>query len=193
MDDIPMPQKPGKRTGQFGRWLTEYIRSEHPNKNYTVYYDHGDPEKHDKVAAIKGFMGEEVKNENRLTDVDVMVADEDRGIKLLIEIEESPISPKTLLADFFASLFSTKFAVKVGDENIYFSKTPGTHLIVTSYNPSDKKRKIFMNKVQKTLREFQSAESDIKPGNVELVIESDLECCLEKLQQRVREILQHPH
>lgn len=185
-----MPTKPGEKTGQFGRWLTEYIQSELPDKNYTVYYDHGDPTKYSKVAAIKGFLGEEVRNENRMADVDVMVADEDRGIKLLIEIEESPISPKTLLADVFASLLSTKFAVKIGDENIYFSKTPGAHLIVASYNPSDKKRKIYIDRVQEKLREFLSAESEIKPGNVEFIIESDLGHCLERLRPRVKEILE---
>lgn len=107
----------------------------------------------------------------------------------MIEIEESPISPKTILADAFASLFSTKFAVKVGEENTYFSKTPGTHLNVAGYNPNDKKRNIFIDRVHEKKWEFLSAESDIKPEHEEFIIESDLECCLEILQQRVKEIL----
>ena len=188
-----MPLKAGEKTGQFGLWLTEYVRSELSDKNYTVYYDHGDPQKYRIVAAIKGFIGEEVRNENRLTDVDVMVADEKGDIVLLIEIEESPISPKTLLGDIFASLFSTKFAVKIGNENIYFSKTPGTHLIIASYNPSDKKRKIYTDRVQEKLGAFLSTESEIKPDHVEFIIESELGCCLKKLQQRVKEILQDSH
>ncbi|MFO8145166.1 MAG: hypothetical protein R6T89_05520 [Candidatus Syntrophosphaera sp.] len=184
-----MPPKDGEKTGQFGLWLTGYVCSKLLDKNYTVYYDHGDPTEHSNVAAIKGFLGEKVKNENRLADVDVMVADEDRGIKMLIEIEESPISPKTLLADVFASLLSTKFAVKIGNENIYFSKTPGTCLIVAGYNPNDKRRRFINNKVLKKLRGFLPPENAINPEQVEFIIESDLGHCLERLRQRVREIL----
>jgi len=188
-----VPTTAGERTGQFGLWLTEYLREEREEKNYIVYYDHGDPTQHDNVKAIKGFSGDEVRNENRLTDIDVLVANQNREILLLIEIEESPISPKTLLGDIFASLFSTKFAVKIGNENIYFSKTPRTHLIVASYNPSDKKRKIYTDRVQEKLREFLSTEIEIKPDHVEFIIESELGCCLKKLQQRVKEILQDTH
>ena len=188
-----MPLKAGEKTGQFGLWLTNYIRMEQLDKNYFVYYDHGDPARYDNVKVIKGFIGEKVKNANRLTDIDVLVANRNNEILLLIEIEESPISPKTLLGDIFASLFSTEFAVKIRNENIYFSKTPGTHFIVASYNPSDKKRKIYTDRVQEKLREFLSTESGIKPEHVECIIESELGCCLKKLQQRVKEILQDSH
>jgi hypothetical protein len=79
--------------------------------------------------------------------------------------------------------------VKIGNENIYFSKTPGTHVIVASYNPSDKKRKIYTDRVQEKLRKFLPTESEIKPEYVEFVIEPDLGCCLERLRHRVKEIL----
>ena len=49
----------GKKTGQFGRWLTGSLAD---NPKYQVYYDHGDPRKSDNVAVIKSFIGEEVTN-----------------------------------------------------------------------------------------------------------------------------------
>ncbi len=88
-----MKSKRGQLTGEFGAWLTDYInhcRYQH----YTVYYDHGDKQKHKNVAEVKGFCGKEVTLDNKLTDIDVMVVNEENMVMLLIEIEESKVPPK---------------------------------------------------------------------------------------------------
>ncbi len=183
-----MTQNAGQMTGQFGWWLTEYLRKEHADKHYIVYYDHGDPAKHDNVAAIKGFIGGEVKNENRLADVDVMVADEDHNIRVLIEIEESPLSPKTLLGDVFASLVSTGFSI-LDDGQRYFKVSRRTRLIVAGFHPNLERRKNYRDDIRRRIGQFSVPVDAISIDNVEFIIESDLDSCLRKLRQRIKKIL----
>lgn len=181
-------RRAGEKTGQFGRWLTDALID---NPKYRVYYDHGDPQKSDNVAVIKSFMGEEVTNSNRLADVDVMVYNPDREILLLIEIEESALSPKTLFGDIFANLFSTKFAVRDGGEQRYFSVTPQTHLIIAGFIPrANKENKEKIEEIQVRMREFSFPENTISLENVDLVIDDNLETCIRNLKDKVNEILQ---
>ncbi len=178
----------GKKTGQFGRWITGSLAD---NPKYQVYYDHGDPRKSDNVAVIKSFIGEEVTNSNRLADVDVMVYNPDHEILLLIEIEESSLSPKTLFGDIFVNLFSTGFAVSDRGEQKYFSVTPQTHLIIAGFIPrATKEKKEKIEEIQVRLREFSFPENTILLENVDLVIDDNLETCIRNLKDKVNEILQ---
>lgn len=181
-------RRAGKKTGQFGRWLTDSLVD---NPKYRVYYDHGDPRKFDNVAVIKSFIGEEVTNSNRLADVDVMVYNPDHEILLLIEIEESPLSPKTLFGDIFTNLFSTRFAVRDGGEQKYFSVTPQTRLIIAGFIPRiNEENKDKIEEIQARLREFSFPENTILLENVDLVIDDNLETCIQNLKDKVNEILQ---
>jgi hypothetical protein len=178
-------RRAGKKTGKFGRWLTDSLID---NPKYQVYYDHGDPRKFDNVAVIKSFIGEEVTNSNRLAD---MVYNPDHEILLLIEIEESSLSPKTLFGDIFANLFSTRFAVRDGGEHKYFSVTPQTHLIVAGFiHRANKENKDKIEEIQVRLREFSFPENAISLDNVDLVIGDDLETCIRNLKDKVNEIIQ---
>ena len=56
----------GKMTGEFGAWLTNFIRGNDFGQSLDVYFDHGDKLKHSNVGAIKGFYGNRVNNRNRL-------------------------------------------------------------------------------------------------------------------------------
>ncbi len=134
-----MVKKAGEKTGQFGLWLTEALK-DYPQ--YQVYYDHGNPEQQSNVAVIKAFLGDEVTKDNKLADIDLMVTNQAGEILLLIEIEESPISPKTLLGDVFAGLLSTGFAANIGGKQTYFRATPQTQLWVAGYVRSKKPEKI---------------------------------------------------
>jgi hypothetical protein len=183
-----MPLKSGEKTGQFGLWLTEYINEERSEKDYLVYYDHGDQARYDNVKVIKGFIGEKVKNANRLTDIDVLVANQENEILLLIEIEESPISPKTLLGDIFSSLVSTNFSVRK-DEQVNFSVTSGSHLIIASFHPNPERRKNYRDDIRRRIGEFSVPEDSISVDNIEFIIEADLDISLEKLRQRMKKIL----
>lgn len=86
--------------------IAEEIISIIPNYRYKVYYDHGDGTK-DNVCACKGVLGNEINNSTRIADIDIVILNnENKYIKYLIEIEESgPISPKKLLGDYFALQF----------------------------------------------------------------------------------------
>ena len=182
-----MPIKSGEKTGQFGLWLTNYVCEKKADEDYLVYYDHGDPALHDNVKVIKGFIGEQVKNANRLTDIDVLVANQNREILLLIEIEESPISPKTLLGDVFASLVSTKFSV-LEDEHVNFTVTSNSRLIIAGFHPNRERRKSYCVDIRRKIGEFSVPGDSVSVDNIEFIIESDLESCLAELRQRVKEI-----
>ncbi|MGB2963676.1 MAG: hypothetical protein WBB69_06785 [Anaerolineales bacterium] len=185
-----MVKKAGEKTGQFGLWLTEYIRENHSTQGYQVYYDHGDSRLHDNVAVIKGFLGDTVTSKNKLTDVDVMVANQNHEVLLLIEIEESPLSPKTLLGDVFASLFCTRFAVKEAGEQKYFSVTPHTHMIIAGFIPrNNEPSNKLINKIHTRLREFSGPDNNISSENVDFVIDDDLDTCIRNLKDIVNKIL----
>ena len=185
-----MVKKAGEKTGQFGLWLTEYIHENHSNQGYQVYYDHGDSRLHDNVAVIKGFLGDTVTSKNKLAEVDVMVVNEDHDILLLIEIEESPISPKTLLGDVFAGLLSTGFAATIGGKQTYFRITPQTQLWVAGYVVSKKLEKLdLIHQIQEKINEWITENEGKSINKVNLIIENELSLCLEALQKLCLEYL----
>ena len=185
-----MVKKAGEKTGQFGLWLTEYIRENHSTQGYQVYYDHGDSGLHDNVAVIKGFLGDTVTSKNKLADVDVIVANQNHEVLLLIEIEESPLSPKTLLGDVFASIFSNKFAVNVGGRQTYFSTTKQTRLLVAGYVPQKTRNKSkLMIDIRSRLGGFSGSNDSISIDQVDFVIGEDIKSCIVFLQRKVIEDL----
>lgn len=181
-----MVKRAGEKTGQFGLWLTEYIRENHSTRGYQVYYDHGDSRLHDNVAVIKAFLGDTITSKNKLAEIDVMVANQEHDILMLIEIEESPLSPKTLLGDVFASIFSTKFAVNVGGKQTYFSTTKQTRLLVAGYVPQKTRNKSkLMIDIRSRLEDFSAPNDSISMDQVDFVIGTDLEGCLVCLKSKV--------
>jgi len=176
-----MGKKVGEKTGQFGLWLTEELK-DYPQ--FQVYYDHGNPEAHSNVAVIKAFLGDEVTRENKLADIDVMVTNQAGEILLLIEIEESPISPKTLLGDVFASLLSTGFAATIGGKQTYFRVTPQTQLWVAGYVESVKVGKLdLIHQIQEKINELIPENEGKSINKVKLIIKNELSLCLEALQK----------
>jgi len=186
-----MVKKAGDKTGQFGLWLMEYIQENYPDRGYQVFYDHGDPSHYSGVAVIKGFLGDQVAKDNKLAEVDVMVVNEDHDILLLIEIEESPLSPKTLLGDVFASLFSTKFAVNINGRNTNFLVSKQTRFLVAGYVPAKTIKKInLMADTRSRLEEFPTPPDSIAIDKVVFVIEEELDSCLVSLQNKVMDYLE---
>jgi len=176
-----MVKKAGEKTGKFGLWLTEALE-DYPQ--YQVYYDHGNPEEHSNVAVIKAFLGDTVSSKNKLADVDVMIANQENEILLLIEIEESPISPKTLLGDVFASLLSTGFAANIGGKRTYFRVTPQTQLWVAGYVESKKPEKLdLIHQIQEKINELIPENEGKSIHKVKLIIKNELSLCLEPLQK----------
>ena len=175
-------RKSGEKTGEFGLWLTEMLKDQ---PQFQVYYDHGNPEENDNVSVIKAFLGEKVTKENKLAEIDVMVVDQSDEILLLIEIEESPISPKTLLGDVFASALSSGFAAVRAGEQTYFRVTQQTQLWVAGYVLSENSQKTaFLAHIQRKINVLNKANVTSSVGEVRLIIENDLESCLEMLKKQ---------
>ncbi len=175
-----MAKKAGDKTGEFGAWLTEALRGQ---ADYRVYYDHGDPKVDKNVAVIKAFFGETVTKENKLAEVDVMVVNQENEILLLIEIEESQISPKTLLGDVFACLLSSGFAVRVEGKQVYFRVTTQTQLWIVGTVPCKKAGETdFINQVQEKINRIVFDNELIPIRRVRLIIEKELESCLKSLE-----------
>jgi len=177
--------KDGKSTGEFGNWLDQYLGL---NSQYSVYYDHGEKDKYPNVVAVKGIYGQKVSNKNRLVDTDVMVVNNEKNrVILLIEIEESEMSPKKLLGDIFATLMCNQFAVRIGDEQKYFRVSPKTRLIVAGVmqNRGDGQEKIYKT-ITPRLREFDVPGDAIQIDKINVVLGEDIMEIQEKLKKEMR-------
>jgi len=176
--------KDGIRTGEFGLWLARYLDK---NSQYSIYYDHGDRQGDPNVAAIKGFYGQTVTNKNRLVDTDVIVVNNDNNsIVLLIEIEETEMSPKKLLGDVFATLMCNRFALKVKNKQKYFRASPNTKLIVAGVvqKLGDGQDKI-ENTITTRLQQFVVPGDAIQIDKITFVFGEDISGMLEKLEREM--------
>jgi hypothetical protein len=181
--------KHGKQTGEFGRWLYEYLRNSSRYRDLAVFYDHGDKLEDPNVAAIKGFFGSRVTQSNRLADIDVMVASPDKEAILLIEIEEGQASPKKLLGDVFAILFCNQLAVKVGNRQEYYTICPETRLLIASASSSQSGRVEKIDKViRPRLQQFAGAEDAIRAKNIEFIFGEDVPATVRVLSKKVESI-----
>jgi hypothetical protein len=181
--------KDGKQTGEFGFWLSQSLGE---NSQYSVYYDHADKQEDSNVAVVKGFYGQQVANKNRLTDIDVMVINnENDEVILLIEIEETEMSPKKLLGDVFATLMCNRFAVRKGSEQRYFSISPKTRLIVTGVLSSlGSGQEKIKNIIVPRLRQFDIPDDAIQADNIKFVIGEDISEMIKELKSETKSYLE---
>lgn len=184
-----MSPKNGGHTGEFGLWLTQYLKASDHFQNLIVFYDHGNPDEYPNVVAVKGFYGQQVANRNRLADVDVLVANQDYEILLLIEIEESKMPPKTILGDVFSILFCNRVAVKIDDGQQYFSIGPETQLFVAGIVPGrGGGREKIEEVIRPRLRQIRVPEDAIQVKNIDFVYGDDISETLCKLKCRMKTI-----
>ncbi|MEI6133221.1 MAG: hypothetical protein WCQ41_10430 [Bacillota bacterium] len=178
--------KNGKKTEEFGLWLTQYLK---PKSQYPVFYDHGNQQKDQTVVAIKGFFGDKVTNRNRLADVDVMVVNNDNEVILLIEIEESKMSPKNLIGDIFTAMMCNRFAVRIKKENKYFDVSSKTRLIVAGVVPNQgNERDIIIDRIMPRLQKFHKPNDTLQIDKIKIVTGKDVSETLEKLKNEVRSV-----
>ena len=184
--------KHGKKTEEFGLWLIQHLEHLKVNDQYSVFYDHGNPQDDPTVVVIKGFFGDEVTNRNRLTDVDVMVVNNDKEIVLLIEIEENRMSPKKVLGDIFSTVMCNQFAVRTGNENKYFGASSKTSLIIAGVIPSFPNQGNELNKIRNIieprLQKFKAPNDALQIDQIKIVTETDISKVLEELKNEVRGI-----
>lgn len=180
----------GARTGEFGKWLLQYVEGEARFRDCTVYYDHGDQAHDPHVCAIQGFCGDALVSSNRLADVDVVLATQSGEILCLIEIEETSATPKTLIGDVFAILMCSRFAVREGGRRRYLEITPDTRLIVAGVGDAGGQQTEKVNEIIKPrLAQFEGPGDGIALGNVELLVEESLSVVLERLRERLKQML----
>jgi hypothetical protein len=176
----------GYETGLFGRRIAARIRGDPACRGWEVFYDHGDRSLDPAVAATKGFFGSEVKNLNRLADIDVLIASPNGAAVILIEIEERPCTPKKILGDALAILLCNRFAVRVVGGQRTFGISPETRLVVAGVVPDRGNR---LRKIDEVigprLRELPGMADGISPSNVRLVFSSTIAATMEKLEALV--------
>ena len=179
----------GKWTKEFGSWLAQYLVT---SNLYSVYYDHGDKPKNPSVVAVKGFFGDEVRNGNRLADVDVLVASNNDAI-LLVEIEESEMPPKKLLGDIFAVAMCNRFAVRINSDNRYFDISSKTHLIVAGLVPNqDGEHNKITDIIMPRLQNFVLPTNAIQINRIKIVTGKDISETLERLKAETKSLFSEP-
>jgi hypothetical protein len=148
-----------------------------------VFYDHGDAALDPAVAATKGFFGFEVKNLNRLADIDILVASPEGIAEVLIEIEERPSTPKKILGDILAVLLCNRFAVRVAGQQRTFGVSPRTQLVVAGVLPD---RGYRLRKIQEVinprLHQLEGLPDGVSPRNVHLVFNATIPTTTKKLE-----------
>ena len=181
----------GVVTARFGENLVEEFED-----RYVVYYDHGDPDKSDKVAACKAFYGtpgEGVHNVNRLADVDALVGDTDGRALVLSETEERPSSPKKIVGDVFALAMSNQVAVgRAGQE--YCTIGAYTHVIIAGVLPERGSRREKVDAVMAArLSSFHRGKRELSLDNVRLIFRASLEDALDRALSSMETALLEAH
>jgi hypothetical protein len=98
--------KPMTQHGKLTAAVATSITPDMNKRGFDVYYDHD--EAGEFVGAIAVALGKELRRESQLSQLDIAVVERHtkRAIAL-IEVEESPDTPKTLIGDIFAVLMGS--------------------------------------------------------------------------------------
>lgn len=178
----------GPHTAEFGKWLTNYLKSIPRYKDYFVCYDHGDARTQPNVVEIKGFFGKSVNNENRLSDVDVIVANHEKKIIVLIEIEETASPPQKYIGSVFAVLMCNRFAIKLNNEQLYFQTSPNTKFVVAGILPTERRLRKINKVISPRIKQFAAPANSIRPENVAFEFAMDMPSTIEVLKEKIKEL-----
>lgn len=185
-----MSVKQGIETRKFGLWLTDYFEKKQRYSNYKVFYDHGDSKRHKNVVSTKGFFGDDVSNQNRITHVDVMVTN-NKEVELLIEIEERECSPKKFLGDAIAILMCNNFAVKIDKKQESYKPTRKTKVFIVGVLPNNGARIKKVNKViAPRFIKFSAPKDTVDPKKFTFLFKEDIKFSIEELELRIKELFQ---
>lgn len=179
--------KQGVSTGEFGEWLTTITEG---LPCYSVFYDHGDKDAHRNVVAAKGFVGDIVKNLNRLADTDLLIVNKNNMIDMIIEIEERPSNPKKILGDVFSILLCDRFAVRQDGKQLYYRAHNDTKLIVAGVVPDKGSRLRKINEIIcPRIKQFTSPFNGIRPANVDLIFTGNIQETIDTLKMTARKLI----
>ena len=121
-----------------------------------------------------------------------MVVNNDKEVVLLIEIEESRMSPKKLLGDVFSTMMCNQFAVRTEHENKYFGVSSKTSLIIAGVVPNAPNQGNELNKIRNIvmprLQKFSAPNDSLQIDKIKIVTEQDISKTLEELKNEVTSI-----
>ena len=96
----------GKSHGQITVESAKYLQHIYKDKDYDVFYDHGD-QSNENVGEIVCWYGDGKKpeRETELSQLDIAIVEQgSKRVIALIEIEETNDTPKTFMGDIFCTL-----------------------------------------------------------------------------------------
>lgn len=175
---------PGKETSTFGQNLLSTIKKS--GLPLHVFYDHGDADK-SNVGKIYSHTGSHPSRSTNLAEVDVMVANDQDEVELLIEIEEiASLGPKKILGVLMAILLS---------ESISFNKkkykiTPNTVLICSGRsNSRGYNTKKILNVIKPRVKQLCESSEAIVISEIIYVLEETLGEVVAETERRTQAIL----
>lgn len=195
-----MAKSPGEDTGEFGYSLRKLIEKTYINNEFTVFYDHGNKATDPFVAAIEGFYFHQeinidqsedtkfpdVNNGNQFANIDVLVVNNENEVVLLIEIEESGMSPKKLIGDIFTILMCNRISVKKN----YYKLLPKSKLIIAGVVPEKGDGRYKIDEViYPRLIQFHGPMDTINTDNIQICYGIDITSTLDNLKNIVIDIL----
>ena len=162
-----MSKKHGELTADLGQKIS--ISSDLSALGYSVVYDHGKKGVNDVRVTSTWIIDEKKKQDNRLSEIDIVIYKED-GNKaiLLIEIEESGDNPKKIIGAAMATLFGEKISSS-GQEDLQIGGW--TTLLVLAKGEGDahlERTRLIEDRINYLLRE--EGINKMKIGTVKLVL-----------------------
>jgi hypothetical protein len=161
-----MSKKHGEITAALGKELNN--SGELAKLGYAVIYDHGKGGE-DEVGVNSAWVGEEMKRDNRLAEIDIVVYTmQGHKARLLIEIEESGDNPKKIIGAAMATLFGEKISSS-GQEDLQIGQW--TTLLVLAKGEGDahlERTRLIEERINDLLR--GEGINKLKIGTVKLVL-----------------------
>ena len=148
----------GQRTRKIGEMLEpkiEKIKEEYPG--LLMFYDHGSP-KSESVHRANAYMGRRYGRDATLSEVDLVFVYRGKAF-LLVEVEESKVSPKTILGDTFGVILASRIHIS-GESYPIHNATLVTAITVGNRG----KRKAKYVRLDRLLQKFLYALRQTKKG-----------------------------
>ena len=180
-----MITQPGAYTAQFGRWLTQTLRTSMQQPGYALFYDHGDPQVERNVGAIKAVYGNELSRRTQLAHVDLLVARPNRDIVLLVEIEETGVSPKKIVGDLVTLQMCNACYVSMAGVNQRYVITTDTKLVIAGVMADDGSKYEQAKLIRARLGQFSAPQDSIAFQHVSYVFQASIQQVIEQLKQLV--------
>jgi len=157
----------GELTAEAARKLTQNIA----NPRFEVLFDHGDTniDPVNRVGQIASWFGGHYDSNSRLSLLDIAVVDRhlDRAI-VLVEVEESSSSPKTIIGDAFGILFGDHITFQ-GKRNLVVGDFTRFLVLLNGRGERKRRRALYLqNHIAGLIKHMQSGNSSIQDLSIDI-------------------------